>query len=100
MCEIIGHRPLCGPFNFKHSLLRQGTGAADQLLRLFWSFAEHFRSFAELFLPPEAMSREFTNLDGVLTMTSTSFPREYLPFFEGKEGKEKRKGVVMSGWRW
>ena len=38
MCKSIGHRPLpCFPLNFKHNLLRQGTGTADHLMlsRLF-----------------------------------------------------------------
>ena len=46
ICESIGHRPLWPlpylPFNFKHNLLRQGTGTADHKTRLrlllFWCF--------------------------------------------------------------
>ena len=50
MCESIGHRPLRGrcpapSLNFKHNLLRQGTGTADHLtlLRLFFLHSNLFK---------------------------------------------------------
>ena len=59
MCEITGHRPFWGRFpatslNFKHNLLRQGTGSADHLT-LLQLFGIGFSHLVGLFHHPTAL---------------------------------------------